>query len=610
MARTLGLGQTTDRSNQRASWRRVAFWIVVAGVATWPVRSRADTPLSVDGLLDPNHIVEVRAEIPVPDWDRLRKQARDFATAFSNPNSEPFTYVLGEVTIDGVKIESVGFRKKGLFGSLDEQWPSLKIKFDRFKDQHPVRGMNRMTLNNNKQDVALVSQRLASIVFNAAGIQAPRVGFARVSVNGADLGIYSHVESVEKPFLERRFGDSSGDLYEGTLADFFPKTIDKLELKTNESASHREKATRLAELLAQPGELDLDALGQIVDVDNFLRFWAVESLIGWWDGYSNNQNNFFAYEQPANGKLYFLPWGVDAAFMGTLGPFGMFGGADFSTAVYAQGILANRLFRTPQMADRYRDTMLKVLEEAWHEDQLLAEIDRVEKLLGPDLPERHADVVESMNDTREFIRGRRAAVLEALKNWPGKIPDQARTPMYTVDVGTAKGSFQTTWQEEPQETKEESAATGSADVVIQLDGQPTVIEKITVAAKPFRWPGFGGPPAGGRRGFRGPPMQPPATIVISGTRADDQKPVTLTIMLARDRLAEPPGEPLTVGGSLLVGPGNAAFFGNPAMKSITGSLKLTKSGVETGSQLVGDFDLKVIQLRGGMFGARPRAKSE
>lgn len=105
-------------------------------------------------------------------------------------------------------------------------------------------------------------------------------------------------------------------------------------------------------------------------------------------------------------------------------------------------------------------------------------------------------------------------------------------------------------------------------------------------------------------------MQPPATIVISGTRADDQKPVTLTIMLARDRLAEPPGEPLTVGGSLLVGPGNAAFFGNPAMKSITGSLKLTKSGVETGSQLVGDFDLKVIQLRGGMFGARPRAKSE
>lgn len=598
--------------------RALATLFLVAGAVLggFPPDLRAEKPLDIERLLAPDHIIEVRLEIPEKDWDKLRKQARDFATAFSNPNVEPFTYVKGDITIDGVRIESVGVRKKGLFGSLDEDAPSLKIKFSEFKDLDPVRGTSRLTLNNNKQDLALVSQRLASIVFQKAGVHAPRVNFARVYVNGADLGVYSHVESVDKPFLERRFHEKSGDLYEGTLADFFPKTIEKLELKTNESSSRREHASQLAELLAAPGDMDLDELGRRVDLDNFFRFWAVESLIGWWDGYSNNQNNFFAYSHAKTGKLYFMPWGVDAAFMGTTGPFGMFGGSEFSTAVYAQGILTNRLYRAPGMADRYREAMLKVLDEAWNEDELLAEIDRVEKMFGESLPERHADRAESMNDTREFIKGRRAAVLEAFKTWPGKVPDEPRKPMYTVDVGSAKGSFQTTWREQPMEDKgdnasEKNALPGSATVTIQLDGQPLVVEQISVVAQPFRWPGFGGGGGGGRggrRGFRGPMMQPPATIVISGTRADDQKPVTLTLMVPRDRLAEVPTEPLTVGGSLAIGPQGPAFFGGPGMKSITGTLALTRSGVETGSELEGTFDLKLIEIHGGMFGQRPRAR--
>lgn len=591
------IGQSAGCSTKRAA-RLAAVWLVVALAAIWPGHSRAEKPLDVDRLLDPNHVVDVRMEIPDQDWDRMRKQARDFVTAFTNPSAKPFKYVRGDVTIDGVRIESVGFRKKGLFGSLDEESPSLKIKFDEFQDQSPVRGMKRMTLNNNKQDAALISQRLASMVFNAAGVHAPRVGYARVHVNGKDLGIYSHVESVEKPFLKRRFGDESGDLYEGTLTDFFPKSVEKLELKTNESASHREKAARLAALLAAPGELDVDEVGRIVDLDNFLRYWAVESLIGWWDGYANNQNNYFAYENPENGKFYFMPWGVDAAFMSTTGPFGMFGGADLSPAVYAQGMLTNRLYRAPGMADRYRETMLKVLDEAWKEDELLAEIDRIEKLFASGLPNRHAGMADAMKSNRAFITARRAAVLKALEDWPGKIPEQARTPMYIVDVGSAKGSFQATWREESKETDEK----GTAKVTVQLDGKPLVMEKVTVVAQPFRFPGFGG-------GGRGPMPPPPATIVLAGTRVEDQKAVTITIMLARDRLAEPPGEALAVGGSLLIGPPSFVFFGNPAMKSITGQMTLTKSGVETGSELVGDFDLKLVEIHGGMFNAqRPKPK--
>ena len=42
-------------------------------------------------------------------------------------------------------------------------------------------------------------------MFEKAGLPAPRCNFARVSMNGEDLGIYVHVEPVKKAFLRDNF---------------------------------------------------------------------------------------------------------------------------------------------------------------------------------------------------------------------------------------------------------------------------------------------------------------------------------------------------------------------------------------------------------------------
>lgn len=300
--------------------------------------------LTADRLLAADQLTEIAIELPANDWQELCRQNRDIRTAFTGGSTtDPFTYFKGNVTIDGVKIESVGIRKKGFIGSLDNQFPSLKVKFDQYVDQRPIKGIDVLTLNNNKQDQSLVSQFLTYQLFNAAGVHASRVNFARVTVNGQYLGIYSNVETIGKPFLQRRFGNDSGSLYEGTLADFYPKAIDRIEAKNKND--DRRKLLRLAELLAAKDELKLAGIEQLVDIDNFLRFWAVESLIGFWDGYSNNQNNYWMYENRDNGKFYFMPWGADMAFMGSRGPFGGFG-PQGPTSVYAESMLANRLYRT------------------------------------------------------------------------------------------------------------------------------------------------------------------------------------------------------------------------------------------------------------------------
>jgi spore coat protein CotH len=575
-------------------------------------------------------LIEVTIELPAEDWDKLCQQTRDIRTAFSGSLENPFTYFKGNITIDGVKIESVAIRKKGFIGSLDNQFPSLKVKFDEYVDQKPVAGIDVLTLNNNKQDPGQVSQFLTYRLFNAAGVHAPRVNFAKVTVNGEYLGIYSHVESIGKPFLKRRFGNNSGNLYEGTLADFYPKAIDRLEVKTNEKNHDRSKALRLAELLVANDELALDEVEKLVDLDNFLKFWVVESLIGFWDGYTNNQNNFWVYENRDNGKFYFMPWGADAAFMGFRGPFGGFG-QQGPTSVYAESMLANRLYNDKTIADRYRQTMQEVLRDVWKEDELVKSIDRIETLLTDHLHDRQQGAPRAMDGVRRFIQSRRETIEAELQDWPVAVASQPRKPMYTVEVGSAKGSFTTEWRDGPVANPQER---GRADIQLKLDGQAVAFKQLGATAHlaeipqfPFAGrggpPGRGGParnpgPDGARRGgappnrprverFDGGPfgqMQPPATVVITGIRDSDSRPLTINLTADPKIFAASAGKTINVQGSLAEGQGGGNFFMPFGGRVIEGQLTLAKVGINTGDAIEGEFDLKIAETRGGFMDRR------
>jgi spore coat protein CotH len=630
---------------------RIWAWLFLCLLLTAQSRPASAKELAADQLFEPDRLVEVVIELPPEDWNQLCRQTRDIGRAFAGSNENPFTWFKGNVTIDGVKVENVGVRKKGFIGSLDNQFPSLKVKFDEYVDQNPVKGIDVLTLNNNKQDTALVSQFLTYRLFNAAGVQAPRCNFARVTVNGEYLGIYSYVESIGKPFLRRRFGNNSGNLYEGTLADFYPKALARLEIKTNEKNHDRSKVARLADLLAADGELDLAEVEKLVDLDNFLKYWALESLIGFWDGYNNNQNNYWMYEDPDNGKFYFIPWGADMAFMSMRGPFGFGFGPQMPNSIYAESMLANRLYNHPGMADRYRQTMQKLLEDVWQEDELLKSIDRAQALLTEHLHERQAGAPRAMDNTRQFIRGRREAVVAELEKWPVQVSPQPRRPMYTVDVGTAKGSFTTTWHETPAANPHE---TGDAEVQMELDGKTVTFKQLGSTAQmmqlprfPFGFGGPGGPPGAGRGGppdrggpQRGPQsddtrrgdaprdnlrpaggaqngpaiarfdagpfgqFEPPVTIVLAGVRDTDDRNLTLTLTVEPKVFGSSAGKTISVQGLLAEGQSGANPFMPFGGRGVAGTLTLAQVGMNPDDAVKGKFDVKIVETRGGFMDRR------
>lgn len=425
-------------------------------------------------LFDPARVIDVTIELPAADWDALRMQTRATSDIFGScptgPHPSPFTtFRATKVTVDGETLNDVGVRKKGFYGSLDEDKPSLKIKSDEYVKGQKFFGLKSLTLNNAKQDPSLIKQCLAYGVFAKAGVPAPRCNFARVRVNGVNLGTYVNVESVNKPFLRRHFTSDEGNLYEGAISDFRPNWTLTFDKKTNENDPDRSDLDEVSDALQKSDSTLLSALDPLVDVEQFLDYWAAEVLIGHSDSYSGLANNFFAYNDPDTGRFVFMPWGVDATFQngGVLN-------SEFAS-VAANGMLTRRLYLLPETRDRYIARLRSHLDTVWDEGELLDEIDRMADLVSAPSAEVEAN--------RQFVRDRRGQITSELAAGPPvwDVPFKPNAkPCFEMN-GDVTATFQTTWN---TLGAPDIFAAGTGSMTGTIDSAPVVSQRTGSAAGP------------------------------------------------------------------------------------------------------------------------------
>lgn len=448
---------------QRLRW---LVWLAVAAAAACgsEVPSAADAgawdappvpgpdaqppPDPTEPLFDPETILEVDVEIAAADWDELRMQTRTIldvlrGDCLAQPFPKPFTYFPGRVTVNGETREMVGVRKKGFIGSLDPDKPSLKVKIDEYVPGQELSGEDMFTLNNARQDPSFLHQCLAYRILADAGVRSPRCNFAHVTVNGQDLGVYVHVEGIDKDFLRRHYADDSGNLYEGTLSDFRPGWTGTFEKKTNELAGDFSDIEAMtAALQVGDGQL-LDALAPHLDVDRFTTFWATEVLLAHWDGYAGNTNNFSLYHDPTTGRFEFLPWGTDGVFQLREAPPQ---GEPPPVSVFATGLLARRLYLLPATRDAYVARLEELLDGVWDETAILDEIDRMELLITPvAAPFEVGGIAPAADALRAFVSGRRAELEAELAAGPPPWTAPLRDPPCLTANGMVTGTFDTTW---------------------------------------------------------------------------------------------------------------------------------------------------------------------
>ncbi|MHC5065127.1 MAG: CotH kinase family protein [Planctomycetota bacterium] len=389
-----------------------------------PVESAAE-------FFAPENLLKVEITMDPGDWDKVRFDKRGAENSY--------TYQPGEISINGHSIGKVGVRKKGFVGSLTSQRPSLKIKFNEFKKGGKYLGLDRLTLNNNHQDPSQVKQLLSYAWFERADVPAPRCNLARVFVNEKDLGIYSNVESVRRPFLLDRFGSDEGNLYESTAGDFVMGDLSDFEAKTNRKNNDYSDLRRIIGILDAGGEDCIPQLEEYLDLDQFVRFWVAELLLGHWDGYAGNRNNYFVYNDPGRERFVFMPWGTDQTFSDD----NVFIAQPAPKLIKAKGRLCALLYSHEDYRQIFLDAVAAALEDWWAEEELLAELDLAAELIRPHMHLADSDFDAALDVLREHIEGVATELWEDLAEPPEKwlVAPSSGSNVQAGPAGTASCEF-------------------------------------------------------------------------------------------------------------------------------------------------------------------------
>jgi spore coat protein H len=245
-----------------------------------------------------------------------------------------FTPVFSSASVfyNGIEWYNVGVRFKGN-SSLRSAWQmgcmklAFRFDFDEFEDDYPeitnqrFYGFQKIAFSNNYDDVSFLHEKVAADIFRDAGLKAPKTAFYQIYVDYGEgpvyFGLYTATEIVEDAMLVDQFGSNAGNCYkpENEAATFAYGTFNTsdFDLKTNEDiADYSDVETLYNTLHSSTRTSDVEQwkaeLESVFDVDNFMHWLAVNTVIQNWDTYGVMNHNFYMYNNPYTNKLIWIPW--------------------------------------------------------------------------------------------------------------------------------------------------------------------------------------------------------------------------------------------------------------------------------------------------------------
>ncbi|MFH1748905.1 MAG: CotH kinase family protein [Planctomycetota bacterium] len=244
-------------------------------------------------------------------------------------------YVPCTMEFEGKTWWDVGIRFKGN-SSLMHPWQigvaklPLRLDLDEFEDDYPeiddqrFFGFKELALSNNFRDPSFLREKVVHDIFREAGVPSPRTAFYRMYVDFGEgsmyFGLYTMTEVPDDPMLETQFGADSGNLYKpegigATWVSFDEESFPKKTNKSTEDWSDVEAAIAALHADRSDPAAWRAGLEATLNVDEFLRWLAVNTLIQNWDSYGNTPQNYYLYSDPADADcLYWIPWDCGEAF--------------------------------------------------------------------------------------------------------------------------------------------------------------------------------------------------------------------------------------------------------------------------------------------------------
>lgn len=301
---------------------------------------------------NPSTIPEIHIHITESEWNRLLEEYDR-----NNHNSEYFHcdinivrdgYV-SSVTDAGLRLRGNTSRrrpessKKHAVNSADWHHCHFSVNTHKYYEQGgPEFGkISRFDLKWFKDDPSYVREIYCFDLFRRFGVWTAINNvysrlYLKVSSDSKEayFGVYELMEHIDKDYLKARssrFGTADGYLwkcrYSGGMADL-TSTDDRLfgvddnvhsyayEYKSDPE-SYSTAMDMMTDFISKIGSLTGSSfrewISSVMDIDLFLRTYAVNVAVGMWDDFWNNGNNFYLYFAPSGGsyKVFFIPFDYD-----------------------------------------------------------------------------------------------------------------------------------------------------------------------------------------------------------------------------------------------------------------------------------------------------------
>jgi hypothetical protein len=201
---------------------------------------------------------------------------------------------------------------------------SLNATLDNAHGDQNINGYNSLNLLNSHTDPTY----LRTVLYLQAAreyLPAARANWVRVVINGESWGVYVNMQQVDKPFLAEWFNTKNGTRWKvpgspngrGGL-EYLGPNVDAYkqiyEIKGNDDPKAWTALMEMTRVLNQtPPESLEQALAPILDLDNVLRFLAVETVFVNNDGYWVRASDYNLYLD-TKGRFRLIPHDTNETF--------------------------------------------------------------------------------------------------------------------------------------------------------------------------------------------------------------------------------------------------------------------------------------------------------
>lgn len=300
-------------------------------------------------VYDVDAVPSITLNITAAEWNKL------LSYYDQNPKNEE--YVKGNFNFvkggNPETLNDIGLRLRGntsrrrpegsigqLHNTTNPDWhhASFTLNFKKYSKDQLFHSAEKLILKWFKDDPVYAREVYAYDLFERFGVwTAAQSSYCRLTIKiegdakPAYFGVYQLIEPVDDTYLSNRksFFSTEGNLWKANYgADLKDPSkdnmgIEKITLTSNytpvydykSKKSNLENAkTQLADFINHVNNkqgLELkNYIDSKMDVDLFLKTYAVNVMVGMWDDYWNNKSNYYFYFDGA-GKFYFIPYDYD-----------------------------------------------------------------------------------------------------------------------------------------------------------------------------------------------------------------------------------------------------------------------------------------------------------